>query len=224
MRALRFGCARLLAAAIVIWALAAGDVRAQSDAELKAANDRIFALYRAGKYAEATPLAERAAGAGRAGPRTRQSPFRRRPRHARHRLSCPGSLRRRRAPLQARARRVRESARPRQPQRRSTAQRAGAALHSPGQARRCRAALPAGARHQREGATAPTTRRSRPPSTISPPSIARKADTASPSSCASAPSPSSRRPRVPTTRRSPSRSTTLPCSTRRRAASSLPGR
>ena len=62
MRVLRLGCARLLAAALVIGALLlAQDVCAQSDAELKAANDRIFALYRAGKYAEATPLAEQAA-------------------------------------------------------------------------------------------------------------------------------------------------------------------
>lgn len=60
MRALRF--ASLVAAALLISTLLAADhARAQSDDELKAANERIFALYRAGKYAEATPLAEQAA-------------------------------------------------------------------------------------------------------------------------------------------------------------------
>ena len=42
MRALRFGC--LLAAVVAFWALAAGDVRAQSDEELKAANRLLLPL------------------------------------------------------------------------------------------------------------------------------------------------------------------------------------
>jgi len=44
----------LLIAVIV----AEGSARAQSDAELKALNQRVIELYRAGKYGEAVPFAE----------------------------------------------------------------------------------------------------------------------------------------------------------------------
>ena len=49
----------LLIAVIV----AEGSARAQSDAELKALNQRVIELYRAGKYGEAVPFAERYAEA-----------------------------------------------------------------------------------------------------------------------------------------------------------------
>ncbi len=65
MRVCRLGSALLLLAALLIGELlTAGHARAQAEDEFKALNARIFALYRAGKYAEATALAERAVAVG----------------------------------------------------------------------------------------------------------------------------------------------------------------
>src|SRR5215469_9368134 len=46
----------LLLIAVIV---AEGSARAQSDSELKALNQRVIELYRAGKYGEAVPFAER---------------------------------------------------------------------------------------------------------------------------------------------------------------------
>ena len=58
----RFTSAILLVAVVLVGAVsAASPARAQSDEELKALNDQVVALYNAGKYTEAIPLAERLA-------------------------------------------------------------------------------------------------------------------------------------------------------------------
>ena len=64
MRRWRFTSAILSVAVVLAGAMgAAGSARAQSDEELKALNEQVVALYNAGKYTEAIPLAERYAEA-----------------------------------------------------------------------------------------------------------------------------------------------------------------
>ena len=64
MRASRFAWAILFSAAFhIAGALAAGSATAQSDEALKALNQRLIELYKAGKFGEAIPVAERYAEA-----------------------------------------------------------------------------------------------------------------------------------------------------------------
>src|SRR5215467_8131528 len=56
----------LLGVLLMAGAMSPGSARAESDAELKALNQRAIELHRAGKYREAIPLAERYAEAMKA--------------------------------------------------------------------------------------------------------------------------------------------------------------